>query len=435
MQPLASGPVALDSLTLADIRCFENFELRFGEGRAPDDRWTVLLGDNGVGKSTILRSIVLAAIGERTAGSLLDREGPGASMIRWGADHGRVALDTSAGSASFVIGEYQKLDFAQAALEFPVFAYGTGRGSALGGSERSSRMGAADAVGTLFSTDYQLVHAETWLRSLELGALQSKGGDAEQFRDAVHQTLAELLPGVEHLEVTQDEVVLVGEGVGRAGLGALSDGYGSTAGWIMDLIARWSDIVRNRGEPLDGAFTSHISGLLAIDELDLHLHPKWQMRVIDDLRGVFPNLTVVATTHNPLTLHGCRDGEIHVIHRDDEGIEAEQINLVAGLGVDQILTGRWFGLSSTLDPETNQLLADYQVALLETDTDSDDSRRLAREIRSRIGTFAETREERLALQLVAEATKDIPTEDLSDEQTQVLHAQMRSVLGEPVAES
>jgi len=50
-------------------------------------------------------------------------------------------------------------------------------------------------------------------------------------------------------------------------------------------------------------------GVVMIDELDLHLHPKWQRRIIEDLRRVFPNIQFIVTTHSPFLIQSLRSGE------------------------------------------------------------------------------------------------------------------------------
>jgi predicted ATP-binding protein involved in virulence len=51
-------------------------------------------------------------------------------------------------------------------------------------------------------------------------------------------------------------------------------------------------------------------GIVLIDELDLHLHPNWQRRIVDDLRNAFPNIQFIATTHSPFIVQSLREGEL-----------------------------------------------------------------------------------------------------------------------------
>ena len=60
-------------------------------------------------------------------------------------------------------------------------------------------------------------------------------------------------------------------------------------------------------------------GVVLIDELDLHLHPRWQRRVVDDLRRTFPRVQFFATTHSPLVLAGLSPGEVILLERDAAG--------------------------------------------------------------------------------------------------------------------
>src|SRR5580704_3859906 len=59
-----------------------------------------------------------------------------------------------------------------------------------------------------------------------------------------------------------------------------------------------------------------------IDEVDLHLHPSWQRRVIDDLRRAFPEIQFFATTHSPVIVQSLRAGEL--IDLDGDPGEYEQ---------------------------------------------------------------------------------------------------------------
>ena len=123
------------------------------------------------------------------------------------------------------------------------------------------------------------------------------------------------------------------------------------------------------------------------------------------LRAQFPRLSFIATTHNPLTLLGSQPGEVHLLRRHPETNEVviEQIDVPPGSRTDQVLTGTWFGLSSTVDPETRSLLAMHRGMLREGVPRNDERRKaLEDEIRERTGTFAETSVERLVHSVAAE---------------------------------
>ncbi|MBK8251764.1 MAG: AAA family ATPase [Polyangiaceae bacterium] len=397
-------------------------------------RWIVLLGENGTGKTTILRSIALALMDPALAAGLVkssrapyiahDREQAHVE-VRASNAHFRGTFTQDAGAPPSETFEGKVTSEGDSKPERPLlFAYGCRRGSALGGAARAVSFRPGEAVETLFDEGASLIHAQTWLQGR---ALASKEQDAVSERllfEAVRKELENLLPGVTRLDVRADGVILEGPAIGRTSLDGLSDGYVSMLGWVVDLVARWIDMRHRAKEPVGPNFFEQMEGIVLVDEIDLHLHPRWQMRVIDDLRRLFPRLTFVVTTHNPLTLLGARDGEVIVLRRADNDleaaateadlpgglrIEAEQRNLAPGLTMDQILTGVWFGLESTLDKDTLALLEKHR-AMLRADVPPNDADRLEIEakLRKRLGGFADTSLERLAQAVAAKLLSERP---------------------------
>ena len=57
-------------------------------------------------------------------------------------------------------------------------------------------------------------------------------------------------------------------------------------------------------------------GVLLIDEMDLHLHPVWKRQLVDFIDAAFPNLQIIATTHSPLSVQQCGEGELFVVRRE-----------------------------------------------------------------------------------------------------------------------
>ncbi len=76
----------------------------------------------------------------------------------------------------------------------------------------------------------------------------------------------------------------------------LSDGYRNLLALVLDFARRLAQAHPHWKNPLE------TPGILMIDEIDLHLHPKWQQRVIPNLRRVFPNTQLIVTTHSPQIL-------------------------------------------------------------------------------------------------------------------------------------
>ncbi len=400
----------INALVLEDVCAFERLRLEFpnqeGEGQ-----WAVLLGDNGVGKSTVLRALALAAVEPATATYFLEMRSSAAPFVRVGLDGAKVELDLSTGAFEVRIrksslgSEGMQARTRNGTIRPPVFAYGCQRGTALGGPERDVTFRPIDDVGSLFDYNAHLIHAETWIRRIQSAALCDSGGPAETFFDAVGKTLVAVLNGVESLEVRSDQIWLQGPNVGEVPLAAMSDGYVTTAGWVIDLIARWADRYTRAGGKLDDDFSKQMTGLVLVDEIDLHLHPLWQLEIVSSLRESFPRLSFLVTTHNPLTLLGAKPGEIHVLRRDeDDRIVTFQRDIPPGTRADEVLTGFWFNLPSTLDQGTLDLFEEHR-GLLREGVDEEDPRlkALEKKLRERLGTFADTSYDRMALRIAAKA--------------------------------
>ena len=79
--------------------------------------------------------------------------------------------------------------------------------------------------------------------------------------------------------------------------------------------------------------------ILLIDEIENHLHPTWQRRVIPALLNHFPGLQIFATTHSPFVVAGLKAGQVHLLKRDDEGrvIATTNTEDIVGWTVDEIL--------------------------------------------------------------------------------------------------
>jgi len=90
----------------------------------------------------------------------------------------------------------------------------------------------------------------------------------------------------------------------------LSDGYQSLAAWITDLLGHAFLDADGPVAPAD------LAGIVLVDEIDLHLHPTWQRRLVPLLRQVFPNVQFVFTTHSPLILGGFEQNEVVPLRLD-----------------------------------------------------------------------------------------------------------------------
>jgi len=166
---------------------------------------------------------------------------------------------------------------------------------------------------------------------------------------AIQKHLRDLLPGCGEPGITSSVGVPVRGGA--VAFRDLSDGYASLVALIGHLLRYALESSRWMDDP------ATVSGIALIDEVDAHLHPAWQRRVLPDLTGVFPNLQVLATTHSPLVAGSVDARSIQHLTRPQEtqGVEIRKYELVLqGLEAGEILTGPLFGLDDTRDLQTQK---------------------------------------------------------------------------------
>ena len=94
-------------------------------------------------------------------------------------------------------------------------------------------------------------------------------------------------------------------------------------------------------------------GILIIDEIDAHLHPSWQRRIIPALTSHFPNLQIFCSTHSPLMLAGLKAGQVHLLQRDEDNrvtVSRNEVD-IAGWSADEILRN-FLGVPEPTDQKT-----------------------------------------------------------------------------------
>jgi len=138
-------------------------------------------------------------------------------------------------------------------------------------------------------------------------------------------------------------------------LNCLSQGTQSIIQWLAHLLigyAEYYDFPENLEDK---------PGILIIDEIDAHLHPSWQQRIVPVLTKHFPNLQIFFSTHSPLMLAGLRKGQVHLLHREGDGKVTVTRNEedIVGWSADEILRS-FMGMRSPTDLGTAQAVARLQ---------------------------------------------------------------------------
>jgi hypothetical protein len=279
-------------------------------------------------------------------------------------------------------------------------AYGPTRLAATEQHEQSTRYEAHAHVRNLFDAWQPMSEPTSWMLGI---------GD-ERFNE-IGATLKALLPLPENAYFARRHGhVELHDGIRTFRFDQLSAGYQGMVVLAADLmrfmLERWEDL-------------STAEGIVLVDEIGTHLHPRWQMVVVGGLRRAFPRVQFIITTHDPLCLRGVREGEVAVLRKlSGATVVDTELPDVRALSVDQILGSEHFGLGSTIDPEAEQEFHAYYglLAIPEADRSAKERRRLD-ELRSTLnlrGVLGRTRREQLALaaadEFLAQAAQLAPDE-------------------------
>jgi predicted ATP-binding protein involved in virulence len=350
----------LQRLVLNNVRSIEHIEISFAKTQKDVRKWTFILGENGCGKSTILRSIALLLAGSEALPELL---GNPDSWIRNGKDECSIHADLinkegetrsvdlklKRGQSLFETFEHNRetlrvLDEAlkHTTRNYLVIGYGVSRRlnsdknlSSTGNSFRNPRAG---SVATLFNPDATLNSLEQWAMDLDY---QTSGKGL----NLVKSTLNDFLPGVDFDQIDkQNRQLLFKTADGIVPLSYLSDGYQNVVSWCGDLLYRVTQVFKDHKKPFEAR------GLLLIDEIDLHLHPLWQRKLVDFLTKKLPNFQIVTTTHSAMTVHQAGEGELFVLRREkpkSSPILIPYEGAPRNLKLHQLLVSPIFGLETS----------------------------------------------------------------------------------------
>lgn len=390
----------ISQVILRNIRGFKTLEFNFERPGSVFAGWTVFTGDNGSGKSALLKAMAVGLTGKDTARSLQP------SFHRWlradakdseeasielglvrnpiddylstgGAPPGnkfaaKIRLEDVGKDVSLVIANPsttkrknystpQRTIWATDARGWFSCGYGPFR-RVFGASPEATRQMVAPSTErfvTMFQEAASLAEVDQWLRNLKHKALENKTSEHEQLHVLLEILRDDLMPN----QITVDRVDSDGlwlkdrNGV-QLSWGEMSDGYRAALALLADIVRHLINIYGMDGlieRGPDGKISIKRSGVVLIDEIDAHLHPEWQREIGFWLKRHFPKIQFLVTTHSPLICQAADENGIFVLpepgtENPPRGLTTEEYKKVISSRPDTILLTSAFGLQNTRSP-------------------------------------------------------------------------------------
>lgn len=408
--------VYFNKLYMKNVRCFKgNHEIDLGNGKGEPSQWTVILGNNNVGKTTILRVIagteyVAYDRSGRNSGykgtfifshkkdtsfneiffllgnEIVIRKGKAfetvaAFRFKEGLEDSFFTKDLSDEDLKWIenlkvssfmaksedAGAFGYPKFSYEMIALKIFGYGTTRLMIDGQSEM------ADNTQGIFLNKTLLLNVEEWLKDLYFAYTQEVKGADIRYRQVENIFCGGLLPEVTEIRITtipdKSSFETFPEFLTSQGWVRLEDlgyGYQATLAWVADLAKRMFDQYPDLENPLHGP------AVVLVDEIDLHLHPEWQRKIIKYLSDLFPNTQFIVTAHSPLIIQSAENVNLIMLEKDDnpdgKGINIRQrFGSFQGWTVDEILTELMNMGDRTRSDLYLQLMQDFENAVLDDD--------------------------------------------------------------------
>jgi energy-coupling factor transporter ATP-binding protein EcfA2 len=377
-----SDPSYLLSLSVENIRCFgpeQTLSLQREDGSPA--MWTVLLGENGVGKTTLLQLIAGSMPHETPINQLTtDANNDEPNFIPWFVKSrmgtwldeqirtpGKATTTLTTRHESLKVQAFKQGGVTSSlSTVSPSLLIGYGATRKPSVSSLSHEL-PEDRTKTLFDDDATLINAEEWYLRQHLAAREPGDHQPEAQRrlDQVRELLtSKLLPDIEDLRIAglggvrAQPYVEVKTVYGWSPMRELSLGYKAVIAWVVDLAARMIERYPDINNPLSEP------AIVLVDEIDLHLHPTWQRQVVGYLRERFPKVQFIVTAHSPLVVQAAQDANVVLLRREGDHVVIDNdFDHVSRWRADQILTSDLFGLPSTAPPVHDALFEEREELL------------------------------------------------------------------------
>ena len=396
----------INSLKIKNLRCFSEVTVELQHaGKTPPNGKTLkfpninlLLGNNGSGKSSILKALAMASLAPVLKGGsgltlyrMVRSTSPDEKQPADAELHAEVILHEQdldkkesakapqtieMASAIRRMGHIEELEMLPSKGKLPfgiyeddspaflVVGYGVNRKVEetvnFGFKEKARRRRLRyQRVASLFEDNYGLVPLQSWLPDLQ----KSNPGRFKQVINLINRIAPD---DMEFSGKFFEDEFYFNFRKTEMPFGSLSDGYRHFIGWIADLLYHIC-----MGAPSGKKLVDN-RGLVLVDEIDLLLHPEWQRTVLQSLSEYLPNMQFVFTTHSPIVASSVESENILVMEEAEDGsAKVKQYDEnIYGATADQVLLSSFFGLKTTRPESFVKSMEEISDKALEGDPDA-----------------------------------------------------------------
>lgn len=389
----------IKSIGLTNIRGFKDLKFDLSRPTGEFAGWTVFTGDNGAGKSSLLKAIAVCLTGKETARALQPnfqrwvREGEtdgsielmivpekgvdefsGGGKTAYKAFPATVVLHSNGKDTQVDVVESQKTArrglWAAGSQGWFSCGYGPFR-RVFGASSDAMRLmvgATTERFVTMFQEAASLAEVDQWLRNLNHKKLENKPTETAHLELLIEILRDELMPN----QITVDRVDSDGLWLkDRNGLqlawNDMSDGYRSALALLADILRHLINAYGIEGlaqRGVDGKLQIAKGGVVMIDEIDAHLHPEWQREIGFWLKKHFPKIQFLVTTHSPIICQAADENGLFVLpepggSESPRALTLDEYKTVISSRPDTILLTPAFGLQNTRSPRAVEGRAEY----------------------------------------------------------------------------